>query len=358
MQIGIAKPLISDEEKQAVLAVLESGQLTQGIHVETFERAFAEYHGAKYAIAMNNGTTALMAAMMAHNIGPSDEVIIPSFSFFATASSVLSVKAKPVFADIDPVTYCLSPEAAEAAITPRTVAIMPVHLYGHPADMPRFEAICQKHGLLLLEDAAQAHAATIGDRHIGTWGTASFSFYATKNIMTIEGGMVLTNDEAIAQKLRMIRNQGMGSQYNHEVIGYNFRMTNLTAAIGEVQLKRLSEWTTKRIDNAAYFNAYLKTVDTPKVTPGFKHVYHQYTLRVPEGADRDGFLKYLNERGIGARVYYPTPIHQQPIMRELGHHEVLPETEKASQKVLSLPVHPALTEEERSYIVQEVNKLC
>ncbi len=360
MSIGIARPVIGEREKQAVMAVLESGQLVQGAEVAAFERAFADYHGARHGIAMNNGTTALMASMMAHGFGPGDEVIIPSFSFFATASAVLSVQATPVFADIDPATYCLSPAAAEAAITPRTVAIMPVHLYGHPADMTRFEAIARQHGLVLLEDAAQAHGAAIAGRRVGTWGTASFSFYPSKNMTTGEGGMVLTDDDEIARKLRMIRNQGMDQQYRHEVVGYNFRMTNIAAAIGRVQLESLPAWTEQRIANAAYFNARLTGVGTPVTAPGCTHVFHQYTIRTPEGKERDAVEKRLNERSIGARVYYPRPIHLQPVFTTMPGYAApsLPETEKAAREVLSLPVHPMLTEEEKALIVQEVNALC
>ena len=360
MQIPIAKPFIGEEEKQAVVEVLSSGQLSQGPKVAEFEKAFAAYQGAKHGVATSNGTTALMSSMMAHNIGLGDEVIIPSFSFFATASCVLSVGAKPVFADIDPDTFCLSPEAAEAAITPKTKAIMPVHLYGQPADMTRFEAICQKHGLVLLEDAAQAHGAAIGDRRTGTWGTASFSFYPTKNMTTTEGGMVLTNDDEIARKLRMIRAQGMNTQYYHEVVGYNFRLTDMAAAVGLVQLGRLPGWTEARIHNAQYFNQRIESVKTPFVVPGNTHVYHQYTVRVPDGVDRDAVAKRLNERGVGVRVYYPLPIHKQPVFQNMdGYSKVeLPETDKATSQVFSLPVHPALTEEERAYIVQEVNAAC
>jgi perosamine synthetase len=360
MQIPIAKPFIGEEEKQAVVDVLSSGQLSQGPKVAEFEKAFAAYQGAKHGIATSNGTTALMAAMMAHDIGPGDEVIIPSFSFFATASCILSTGAKAVFADIDPETFCLSPEAAEAAITPKTKAIMPVHLYGQPADMAKFEAICHKHGLVLLEDAAQAHGAAIGERRVGTWGTASFSFYPTKNMTTTEGGMVLTNDDEIARKMRMIRAQGMNTQYYHEVVGYNFRLTDMAAAIGMVQLGRLPEWTKSRISNAEYFNTHIESVKTPPVVPGNTHVYHQYTVRVPDGVDREAVTKRLNERGIGVRVYYPLPIHKQPVFQKMDGYSavVLPETEKATAQVFSLPVHPALTEEERVYIVQEVNAAC
>lgn len=360
MQIPIAKPFIGEEEKQAVVAVLSSGQLSMGPKVAEFEQAFAAAHGAKHGVATSNGTTALMTAIMAHGIAPGDEVIIPAFSFFATASCVLSVGARPVFADIDPETFCLSPAAAEAAITPRTKAIMPVHLYGHPADMPAFEAICQKHGLILLEDAAQAHLAQINGRFVGTWGTAGFSFYPTKNMTTTEGGMVLTNDDEIARRLRLVRAQGMNKQYYHEAVGYNFRMTDMAAAVGVVQLGRLPEWTCARVGNAAYYNQHITSVKTPVTRPGCTHVFHQYTVRVPDGVDRDAVAKRLNERGIGVRVYYPLPIHRQPVFQQMGGYEdvYLPETEKATQQVFSLPVYPSLTEEEKAYVVQEVNAAC
>ena len=353
MNISIAKPVISDLEKQAVQAVLDSGYLVQGAEVEKFEHAFADYHGAKHAVGVNNGTSALIATMMAHQIKSGDEVIIPSFSFFATAASVVSVGATPVFADIDPDTFCLSPEAVEAAITSRTVAIMPVHLYGHPADMDAFVAICTKHNLILLEDAAQAHGAKIGDRFVGTYGTASFSFYPSKNMTTGEGGMILTNDDEIARNLRMIRNQGMNKQYHHEVIGYNMRMMNLQAAIGNVQLEHLSGWTDQRINNAAYFNEHLHHVKTPVTVKNFKHVYHQYTIRAE---NRDELISQLNERGVGARVYYPSLIHQQPAMQQYADYD-LPESQKATEQVLSLPVHPQLTDDEKQYIIDTVNEL-
>jgi dTDP-4-amino-4,6-dideoxygalactose transaminase len=360
MPIPIARPFIGEEERQAVFDVLAGGQLSQGPKVEEFERAFASYQGARYGIATSNGTTALTAAMMAHDIGPGDEVIVPSFSFFATASCVLGVGATPVFADIDPATFCLSPDAAEAAITSRTKAIMPVHLYGQPADMPRFEALCARRSLVLFEDAAQAHGAAIGARRVGTWGTASFSFYPTKNMTTTEGGMVLTNDDQIARKLRMVRNQGMGSQYYHEVVGYNFRMTDVAAAIGCVQLKRLPGWTDIRIANADYFDRSLKRVVVPWRAPGATHVYHQYTVRVPSGVDRDQVVARLNQRGVGARVYYARPIHMQPVFEARDSYRGLrlPETERAAREVLSLPVHPGLTADERDQVAREVNAAC
>lgn len=360
MQVPIARPFIGEEEKAAAMEALSSGQLSQGPRVAEFERAFAAYHGAKHGIATSNGTTALTAALMAHGIGPGDEVIVPAFTFFATASSVLSVGATPVFADIDPATFCMDPSDAERRITTRTRAIMPVHLYGLPADMPRFAALCQGRGLALLEDAAQAHGAKIAGRCVGTWGTASFSFYPTKNMTTTEGGMVLTDDDGIADRLRMIRHQGMSAQYLHEIVGYNFRMTDPSAAIGLIQLGRLAAWQEKRSANARHYDRTLTRVKVPIVPDGYHHVYHQYTVRVPADTDRDAMLRRLNERGVGARVYYPLPIHKQPVFQRLlaGQPPSLPETERMTQEVLSLPVHPLLSDEELAYVVNEVNAAC
>jgi perosamine synthetase len=358
MDIPIAKPLIGAEEKQAVLEVLESGALTQGKYVAAFEEAFASFHNASNAIAMNSGTSALVATLMAHGIAAGDEVIVPAFSFFATASSVLSVGARPIFADIDPSTFCLSPTDAEAMITPRTVAIMPVHLYGHPADMPSFQNLCERYGLLLLEDAAQAHGAAVAGKSVGAWGTAGFSFYATKNMMTIEGGMVLTADADLARKLRAIRNHGMTAPYVHELSGGNFRMSELSAALGLVQLKKLPGWTEQRRANAQYYSANLGSVAVPSESPGARHVYHQYTVRVPEKVDRDAVVQALNAQGIGARVYYPTPLYSQPVFQRAFRSMSLPESERAARQVVSLPVHPALTDQERTFIVSAVNAVC
>jgi len=363
MEIGIASPYVGEEERRAVLEVLASGQFIQGAQVAEFERRFAAAHGAGHGVATSNGTAALMAALLAHGIGPGDEVIVPAFSFFATASSVVATGAVPRFADIDPETYDLSVEAAEAAITPRTRAIMPVHLYGHPADMPRFAALAARRGLLLLEDAAQAHLAAIDGRHVGTWGTAAFSFHPTKNMTTTEGGMVLTNDDAVAKRLRMIRDQGRSAPYRHEVMGLNLRLTDLCGAIGLGQLARLGGWTEQRERNAAAYRGGLERVTHPTVRPGYRHVFHQYTIRVPAGGDRDAIAARLRARGIGVRIYYPLAIHQQPAMRrhyaELGLREPsLPETERACREVLSLPVHPRLTPAEIDAVIQEVNAAC
>ena len=368
--ISIAAPIIGEEEKAAVMRVLDSGMLVQGEEVTAFEQEFAEYSNITHGIATSNGTTALTTALMASGVEQGDEVIIPSFSFVATATSVLSARAVPVFVDIEPDTFCMNPELIEDAITEKTKAIMPVHLYGHLANMDAIAEIAEKHGIALLEDAAQAHGAKQGDKSAGSWGPASFSFYPSKNMTTGEGGMILTNDDAVDQNARMVRNHGMSTQYFHEVVGFNFRMTNLMAAIGRVQLKSLDEWTQKRIDNAQYLSDRIESVRVPVVKDGYKHVFHQYTVLAPEGADRDAMVKQLNDNGIGARIYYPLPIHCQPVFREMretsnsvcncGHNlncPHLPVTNAMTKRVFSLPVHPQLTQDDLERIVHEVNKL-
>jgi perosamine synthetase len=357
MRIPIARPFFGDEEKREVLAVLDSGQLVQGAWVERLEQAFAELHGARYAVATSSGTTALTAALLAHGIGAGDEVIVPSFSFFATASSVLSVQARPVFVDVDPDTFTLSVDAARAAITSRTRAILPVHLFGHPADLPALTELCQRHGLLLLEDAAQAHLASIDGHPIGSVGTAVFSLHGSKNATSGEGGLVLTDDARVHERLRRIRNHGRGIADVHELLGFNFRMTNLCAAVGIPQLARLPGATERRIENAAFYTRELRGVRPPTVRLGHRHVFHQYTVRVPAEA-RDAIVQALHGAGVEARVYYARPIHQQPIMVELGLSEVdLPTTDELSRTVLSLPVHPQLTPEELAFVAESVNRL-
>jgi perosamine synthetase len=360
LPIEIARPVLGDAEKQAVLEVLDSGQLVQGARVAEFERRFAAAHGARHGIATSSGSTALTVALLAHGIGPGDEVIVPSFSFFATASSVLATGARPVFADIEPETFTLSVHAADAALSPRTRAILPVHLYGHPAELPAFADLCARRGLALIEDAAQAHLAAIDGRCVGTWGTAAFSFHPSKNMTTTEGGMVLTNDDVLAERMRLLRNQGMRTRYLHELVGSNFRMTEVCGAIGLVQLGRLPELTAARARNAAHYDERLAGVRIPGTRPGVRHVFHQYTVRVPAGLDRDDVAARLRDRGIDARVYYPRGIHQQPALTsgrgDAGRDApTLPETERACREVLSLPVHPRLTRTDLDRVVAELN---
>jgi len=357
--IEIACPTFGPEEAAAVLEVLASGRVAHGPKVEAFEEAFARHHGAEHGVAMSSGTAALSALLHAHEIGPGDEVVLPAFTFFATVAAVLAVGAVPVLADIDPETYCLAPAAALAAISARTRAVMPVHLFGQPADMPGFERLCRERGLALLEDAAQAHGAAVGTRHVGSFGGAAFSFYATKNLTTGEGGMALTNDAGVAARLRRFRNHGRGASGLHETVGTNSRMTELAAAVGLVQLGRLAAGNAARRENARYFDERLRGVVVPRAVPGTTHVYHQYTLRVPAGADRDTFAAELALRGVGARVYYATPCHRQPALRAgSARVEPLPETERASREVLSIPVHPGLDDAARARITDAVNALA
>jgi perosamine synthetase len=358
--IPIARPLIGEEEKAAVIAVLESGQLAQGSVVADFERAFAEYCGVKHAIATSNGTTALHIAILAHEIGPGDEVITVPFTFIASANSVIYAGAKPVFVDIDPVSFNINPELIEAAITPRTRAIMPVHLFGNISEMERIREIAERHGLLIIEDAAQAHGAHEGGKLAGSWGTGCFSFYPTKNITTGEGGMVTTNDDCVADRARLLRSHGMRVRYYHESIGYNFRMTNIHAAIGLAQMPKLERFNETRIANAAYLSEHLPKdkVQVPTVRSNTRHVFHQYTVRVLPPLDRDEARQRLAAAGVGTEVYYPVPVHKQVLYGELRYgDQSFPESEKAAKQVLSLPVHPSLTREDLETIVAAVKEL-
>jgi len=356
MAISISKPLLAAEERAAVLEVFDSGMLVQGKRVQQFEESFAAYSGVRHAIATSSGTTALQTALMAHEIGRDDEVITTSFTFIASANAVQFVGARPVFVDIDPQTYTIDPAQIEVAITPRTRAIMPIHLYGLMADMPAISAIAERHGLVIIEDACQAHGAAINGRKAGAFSAGCFSFYPSKNMTTGEGGMITTNDDDIARRCRLIRHHGMDQQYLHETLGYNFRMMDLQAAVGSVQLTRLETFVAQRIANAGYLTTRLRGVTLPYAPAGYRHAYHQYTVRVP-GGQRDRLSAGLTERGIGNRIYYPLPVHWQPYYRKLGYTCSLPEAERACQEVLSLPVHPALTPEELSRIVEAVNEI-
>ncbi|WP_284755313.1 DegT/DnrJ/EryC1/StrS family aminotransferase [Curtobacterium sp. ME-Dv--P-122a] len=354
--IPAAKPLIGLEERRAVDAVLEGGGLAQGPEVAAFEREFGDVLVAGASVtAVNSGTAALHLALVALGIGPGDEVIVPSFTFAATANAVRLVGAEPVFVDIDPLTYCVDPSAVRAAVTPATRAIMPVHLYGHPADMTAIARIAEEHELLVVEDAAQAHGARWAGARVGSSSdAAAFSLYPTKNMTAGEGGMVSTRDAAVDRMLRLLRNQGMEQRYANEVIGFNARMTDIHAAIGRVQLRKVLGWTAQRQANAAYFSRELDGVVTPTTDPRAEHVFHQYVVRVP--SDRDGFAAALrSEFGIGTGVYYPTPVHRLP---SFAHDLDLPETERAASEVLALPVYPTLTLSQLDRVVEAVNTLA
>ena len=355
--IPISKPYIGDAEKEAVMEVLESGFLVQGPRTVAFEEKFAQNCEVKNAVAVSSGTSALLIALLANGVGPGAEVITSAFTFAATANAIIFAGATPVFVDIDEDTFNLNPDEVEKAVTSRTKAVLPVHLYGYMCDMDRLVDIAKRHNLVIVEDACQSVMATFKGKKAGSFGTGTFSLYATKNIMSGEGGMITTNDDEVAQKCRLLRNHGMARRYYHDFLGFNFRMTDLQSAIGLAQIERLDGFTSKRRQNAEYFNQHLGSVITPKTKPDYGHVWHQYTIRVNGKRNRDDALKQLNEDGIGAGVYYPVPLHHQAYIRDLVGDISLPITERMAKEVISLPVHPLLTESELAYIVEQVNKL-
>ena len=354
-----AKPIIGDDERAAVDAVLRSGMVAQGPEVAAFESEFsAHFVQGLPTVAVNSGTAGLHLGLLAAGVGPGDEIIVPSFTFAATGNSVALTGATPVFVDIEPDTFTLDPDAVEAAITPRTKGILPVHLYGHPARLRELSAIAEKHGVALYEDAAQAHGAALDGRPVGTWGEfAMFSLYPTKNMTSGEGGMVTVATPELARTVKLLRNQGMEKQYENEVVGFNARMTDIHAAIGRVQLTKVDAWTARRQSNAAFLDANLTGVVTPPVVDGAVHVYHQYTIRVAE--DRDGFVKALkDEYQVGSGVYYPIPNHRLPSLAPYAPGLDLPVTEVAARQVVSLPVHPSLTQGDLDRIVSAVNAVA
>lgn len=340
-----------------MIEVLESGMLVQGPRVRALEDAFARLVGVPHAIATSSGTTALHLAMLAHNLGPGDEVITTPFTFIASVNSIMYTGAKPVFADIEETTFNIDPAKLEAAITPRTRAVMPVHLYGQPCDMDEICSVARRHGLVVLEDAAQAVGATYHDRQVGSFGTAIFSLYATKNIMSGEGGVITTDDDGVADRARLLRNHGMRDRYRYETLGYNFRLTDVMAAIGVVQFQRLGEATRIRRSNAATLSAALKNVTIPVVKEGREHVWHQYTVRLEKGTDRAAVVKQLQEAGIGTGVFYPLGAHRFPHIREVIGDVEMPITDRVAETVLSLPVHPLLSAGDLERIVAAVNRL-
>ncbi len=356
--IPITRPIIGDEEIRAVEAVLRSGFITQHEKTKEFEERFSSYIGKKYGIAVSSGTAALMIALDALGIKEGDEVITTPFTFSATSNSILYTGARPVFADINPKTFNIDPEMVEKKITKKTKAVLAVHLYGNPCNIKALQDICYEHGLLFIEDAAQAHGAEYNGKKAGSFGDAScFSFYATKNIVTGEGGMILTDSEDIDKKTRVIRNHGQTSQYTHEFLSYNFRMTDINAAIGIVQLKKLDELNEKRAENAAFFTKELSGLDwleTPVVERNAISSWHQYTIKVLNGK-RDEFVEYMKENGIICRVYYNEPVYMQPIYKSMGFKEGLcPIAERVSKEVVSIPVGPHLTEDDRKMIAETI----
>ncbi len=361
---------IRDEVLAAVTEVLDTQLVCNGPAVRQFETEMIRYGGVEHALGVSSGTDALLISLMALGVGDghpacrvgeacpgSDEVILPGFTFFGTAGSVWRVGAKPVFVDIDPETFNLTPEAVEAAITERTKAIMPVHLYGQVCEMDEILAIARRHGLPVIEDAAQAIGARYGERRAGSMGrTACLSFYPTKNLGAMgDGGMILTGDEGLAERMAYLRNHGQSRQYIHDWVGGNFRMDSVIAAGLSVKLPHLEQWTRARRANAAGYNerlAGVSEVATPIERPGRRHTYHQYVIRAER---RDELRAFLKDRGVASGVYYPLGLHMQACFAGLGYGEGdLPETERACREVLALPVHPELTREQVEYVAESI----
>ena len=351
--IPIARPQIGAEEQAAVAETLASGGLAQGPRVRELEERFAAFIGVPHAVATSSGTTALHLALLAAGVGAGDEVVTVPFTFMASATAILYTGARPAFVDVEPATFTMDPDRIEAAISSRTKAVMPVSLYGQPAEMAAIEAIAERRGLALIEDAAQSHGAALDGRRSGTWGQGVFSFYPTKNMTTGEGGMITTADGDLADWARLRREHGMKVRYYHDVVGYNFRMTDVHAAIGLAQLSRLPGFNARRNEIAARYGAALHGVVTPVTRPGATHVFHQYTIRVLK---RDAFVSRLTERGIGTGVYYPIPVHRQKPFIELGYgDQSFPVSEQLSEEVLSIPVHPGLSDADVETVIEAVN---
>lgn len=358
--IPISAPVLGGEE-EAVARVLRSGMLAQGPLVEEFEEKFAAYVGTKYAVATNNGTTALHTALLAAGIGSGDEVITSPFSFIATANSILHCGAKPVFADVGD-DFNIGASLIGEKITAKTKALLPVHLYGLPCDMDALRGICKEHDLILIEDACQAHGAEYAGRKVGSFGIGCFSFYPTKNMTTGEGGMITTDDAGIAEAARSLRNHGSAKRYVHTRIGFNYRMNDISAAIGLVQLGRLDANVEMRMGNARALSRLLygvKGIVLPSVASNKKHSFNQYTIRVtkefPE--TRDGLKKILADAGIASEVYYPTPIHMQPCYKQLGDWGNMPKSEAFAGEVLSLPIHPGVSDGDLERIAGVITKV-
>ena len=361
--IPINVPQIGEEEIAAVVEVMKSGIITHGLGagpmVTKFEKAFAKFMNARHAIAVNTGTSALHLSIAGAGIKRGHEVILPSFTFVATAEVIAMVGAKPVFVDIDPETYNVSPRKIEKAITKKTKAIMPVDLYGLPADMQPIREIADKHDLIIIEDAAQAHGASYKRKPPGVFAdTACWSFYASKNMTTGEGGMITTNDDEVAEKLRFMRSHGEKEKYKSLMLGHNYHMPEIQAAIGLVQLKRLPKFIGKRRQNAKKLSAKLskaKNLQLPEEPKGYKHSWYLYTVRLKDakGKRRDKIVEKLKQKGIGAEVYYVTPIHLMPYYRKFGKPR-LKEAEKTARQVFSLPVHPGVTAKQIEFISETV----
>ncbi len=351
---------IKDEVNEAIQGVLENCQYVLGPAVTEFETAFAEYSGVSKGIGVNSGTSALHLALLAADVGPGDEVITIPMTFVATVAAIHYSGARTVFVDIDPVTYNMDPGLLEAAITPKTKAILPVHLHGQTADMGPILEIAKRHGLTVIEDAAQAHGAEWQGRRAGSMGAMGcFSFYPGKNLGAYgEAGMVVTDDPELERKLRMLRDWGAEKKYHHVLKGFNYRMEGIQGAVLGVKLKHLETWTEGRRAAAAAYDRFFEGsgVETPTQVPGNRHVYHVYAIRSP---DREAWQQALNEQGIQSGIHYPIPVHLLPAYADLGYAEGdFPESERAAREFLSLPMFPEMTEDQCRTVADAVLKLA
>jgi len=363
-RIPIAKPNLGREEWEAVGRVLESGMLVQGEKVKLFEDEFARYIGVEHAIAVANGTIALDTVLKALELGPGDEVVTSAFSFIASSNSVLYQGAKPIFADIDPKSFNIDSVDVAEKITARTKAIIPVHLFGQSVEMDELKEIAEDHKITLVEDAAQAHGAEYKGQRVGSLGDIGcFSFYATKNMTTGEGGMITTNDNELARRSRLLRNHGEAQKYHHVILGYNYRMTEMCAAVGLVQLGKLDGINERRRENAELLTKGISKISgltPPYVKHDVKHVFYQYVVRVEDDypIDRNNLAEQLKRKGVEVAVHYPIPIYRQPFYERLGYgKKICPIAEKACRQVLSLPVHPLVTKEDIKYMVEILGML-
>ncbi len=380
--IKVAKPFVDEEEVQAVREVLLSGHYVSGPKVKEFEEKFADYVGVKHAVAVNSGTAALHVALASLGIGPGDEVIVPPLTFFSTVSAVLHQNAIPIFADIDPESFCLSPSDFEDKITENTKAVIPVHIFGNSAEMDEIVEIAEEHDIIVIEDCAQAHGTEYKGRKVGSIGDAGcFSFYATKHMTTGEGGMITTDDDKIAERAKMIRNHGMVGRDQHIILGYNYRMSEINAAIGIVQLKKLERLNELRIKNSLYLLSEIKKriswLKVPEIKSYIRHTFFWCPVLVLE--DEIGFktseiVKRLREFGVEVRYRYREPLYKQRVLTDLSPYPkgcpfkcarrginyrnvFLPNIEKIAGKIIGLPNHPGLSAEDLDYVVEVLEKI-